>query len=121
MKIWTFICGWPRTSHSHCKLRGIRPRSKLQIYSERSLLFFCISGALSNTVAAENEQKEDAPDLEFLEFLGQFETDAGEWIDPDSLLTEAFTELLKISIKASSDNKPAEKKSSTTDAESEKP
>jgi len=61
-------------------------------------------GALSNTVAAENEQSEDVPDLEFLEFLGQFETDSGEWIDPDSLLTEEFTDLLEASTEADSSN-----------------
>jgi len=63
-----------------------------------------MAGAFSNTVAAENEQSEDAADLEFLEFLGQFETDAGEWIDPDSLLTEEFTELLDASTEANSDD-----------------
>ena len=63
-----------------------------------------MAGALSNTYAAEIEQSEDAPDLEFLEFLGQFETDAGEWIDPDSLLTEEFTELLETSTEANSSN-----------------
>lgn len=63
-----------------------------------------MAGTLSNTVAAENEQSEDAPDLEFLEFLGQFETDAGEWIDPDSLLTEGFTELLEASTDTDSSN-----------------
>jgi len=61
-----------------------------------------MSGALSNAVAAENEQNGTAPDLEFLEFLGQFETDAGEWIDPDSLLTEEFTELLEATAEADS-------------------
>jgi hypothetical protein len=66
-----------------------------------------MTGALSNAVAAENEQSEDAPDLEFLEFLeflGQFETDAGEWIDPGSLLTEEFTVLLDASTEANSDD-----------------
>ncbi|MBL4580917.1 MAG: hypothetical protein JKY29_03785 [Gammaproteobacteria bacterium] len=61
-------------------------------------------GAVTNTNAAENEQSEGAADLEFLEFLGQFETDAGVWIDPDSLLAEEFTELLKTSTEAGSDD-----------------
>ena len=63
-----------------------------------------MAGAISSTHAAENEQSEDAPDLKFLEFLGQFETDAGEWIDPDSLLTEEFTELLEASTETDSSN-----------------
>ncbi len=102
MRIWNFICGSPKTNHSRCEFRGIRLGHKLQIYFEHALLFACMAGAFSNTVAAENEQSEDAPDLEFLEFLGQFETDAGEWIDPDSLSTEEFTELLDASTAADS-------------------
>ena len=30
-------------------------------------------------------QTEDAPSLEFLEFLGEFETQEGDWIDPEEL------------------------------------
>ena len=74
-----------------------------------------MTGALSKAYAAENEQSEDAPDLEFLEFLGQFETDAGEWIDPDSLLTEEFTELLNASTEANSEDNSSND-SSNTDA-----
>jgi len=44
------------------------------------------------------------PDLEFLEFLGQFETDEGEWIDPGSLLAEEFTDLLDAAIATESDS-----------------
>ena len=36
----------------------------------------------------------ELPDLEFLEFLGQFESDEGEWIDPGSLLADEFSDLL---------------------------
>tara|TARA_B110000858_G_scaffold198483_2_gene265571 strand:- start:20372 stop:20614 length:243 start_codon:yes stop_codon:yes gene_type:complete len=80
-----------------------------------------MTGALSNTVAAENEQGEDAPDLEFLEFLGQFETDAGEWIDPESLITEEFTKLLKASTEAGSDNNASNNSPNSTDAKNDKP
>ena len=75
-----------------------------------------MTGAFSKTYAAENEQSEDAPDLEFLEFLGQFETDAGEWIDPDSLLTEEFTELLDASTEANSDDNSSDDSANTNDA-----
>ena len=46
--------------------------------------------------AAENADKSqtELPDLEFLEFLGQFETDEGTWIDPGSLIAEEFEQLL---------------------------
>lgn len=120
MRIWNFICGSPRTNHSHCEFRGIRLRRTLQIYSGRVLLFACVTGALSNTHAAQNEQSEDVPDLEFIEFLGQFETDAGEWIDPDSLLTGEFTELLDASIEADSDDNSSNDSSNTDDATNDK-
>ncbi|GJM12321.1 MAG: hypothetical protein DHS20C12_07240 [Pseudohongiella sp.] len=71
-----------------------------------------MTGFVSSTFAAENEQSEESPDLEFLEFLGTFETDAGEWIDPDSLLTDEFTELLD----ASSESNLNNDSSSTDDA-----
>ena len=95
MRIWNFICGWPKTNRSLFNPGGIRIGRQLQVYSERTLLIALIAGAVSNTYAAENEENESAPDLEFLEFLGQFETEAGEWIDPQSLLAEEFTELLE--------------------------
>jgi hypothetical protein len=34
------------------------------------------------------------PDPEFLEFLGRFETDNGEWLDPIELLEPAFDQFL---------------------------
>jgi hypothetical protein len=100
MRIWNFICGWPKTIRSLCKLRGFHASRELLGYSERTLLIALIAGTVSSTYAAENDENEAAPDLEFLEFLGQFETESGEWIDPESLLAEEFTELLE----ATSDN-----------------
>lgn len=63
-----------------------------------------MAGLCSSGFAAEEEQTEELPDLEFLEFLGRFETDSGEWMDPDSLLTEEFTELLDVSTDAAADS-----------------
>jgi hypothetical protein len=57
---------------------------------------------ISSQSDAENPQELEAPDLEFLEFLGKFETEAGEWIGPESLLSEGFQELLEAS--SGSDN-----------------
>lgn len=114
MRIWNFICGSPKTNFSRCEFRFLLRRT-LQIYSGRVLLFACMSGAPSNTRAAENEQVEDVPDLEFSEFLGQFETDAGEWINPDSLLTEGFSELLDASTEADSDENSSNDSSNTDD------
>lgn len=65
------------------------------------ILAWCITGLLPTAMhAAENEALDGSestlPDLEFLEFLGQFETDNGEWIDPGSLLAEEFEDLLGV-------------------------
>jgi hypothetical protein len=68
------------------------------------LFAICLLGLISTAQAAENENKTETesslPDLEFLEFLGQFETDNGEWINPASLMTEEFELLLEAAIRA---------------------
>jgi len=37
------------------------------------------------------------PTLEFIEFLGSFETDAGEWIDPTELIQPEFDQFMEAS------------------------
>ena len=76
-----------------------------------------MTGIFSNALAAENEQEESVPDLEFLEFLGRFETDAGEWVDPGSLLTEEFSELLDVSTNAEVENEPINTNDATTNGQ----
>jgi len=39
--------------------------------------------------------QDDAPSIEFLEFLGQWETQEGEWIAPEDLANEEFAQLLE--------------------------
>jgi hypothetical protein len=39
----------------------------------------------------------EPPSLEFIEFLGSFETDAGEWIDPTELIQPEFDQLMEAS------------------------
>ncbi len=36
-------------------------------------------------VVVQTGQTEEAPSIEFLEFLGEFETQEGDWIDPEEL------------------------------------
>ena len=38
--------------------------------------------AVSQIAYAENDAENETPSLEFLEFLGSFETDSGEWLNP---------------------------------------
>ena len=102
MKIWNFIYGWQKTNRSPCDIG--RTKLGLHPYSGLAIFLACISGMFLNAYAAEDESGEAIPDLEFLEFLGQFETDAGEWMDPSSLLTEEFTDLLDASAATDSTN-----------------
>lgn len=57
------------------------------------------SGALATPAPASESQatpvQEAAPSIEFLEFLGQWETDEGEWIAPEELADDEFAQLLE--------------------------
>ena len=64
----------------------------------------CLLGLISTVQGADNETgtstEPNLPDLEFLEFLGQFETDNGEWVAPGMLMAEEFEVLLEAAIRA---------------------
>ena len=61
-----------------------------------NLCWLVLLGQIACVQAAEEEQELQSPDMELLEFLGSFQTDNGEWIEPESLLTGEFAELLNI-------------------------
>jgi len=89
MRIWTSICGWLKTEYL------IDASPKISYFKTAVLL--CALNYTGAGFTAENEspdENEQTPDLELLEFLGQFQTDAGEWIAPASLLSDEFQELL---------------------------
>ena len=67
-----------------------------QAKSLRKFYWRCLAGHMGAIQAAENEQALQLPDLELLEFLGSFQTDNGEWVEPESLLTVEFAELLNL-------------------------
>ncbi len=48
--------------------------------------------------AAQQQEQEQGPSLELLEFLGQWETDDGEWIAPQDLADAEFGLLLDASL-----------------------
>lgn len=48
--------------------------------------------AVEDPVTGAND---DMPSLEFLEFLGSFETDSGDWINPGELMQPDFEQLLE--------------------------
>lgn len=63
-------------------------------------LLAMLSPAYSAEQALDESENAELPDLEFLEFLGSFETDEGEWIDPGSLLAEEFSTLFNAAVAA---------------------
>jgi len=46
-------------------------------------------------LAEEQVQNEEVPSMDFLEFLGEWETEEGDWIDPVELEDEEFGQLIK--------------------------
>ena len=54
----------------------------------RVSLFVLILHYSSMVFAEENETADDTSTIEFIEFLGDWETADGEWIDPNELAAE---------------------------------
>ncbi len=44
------------------------------------------------------------PSMDFLEFLGEWETEQGEWIDPIELEDEEVGKLIETTIEVNTDN-----------------
>ena len=102
MRIWIFIYGWLRMVFRIRRLTSNAGSGIIEISLADKILALCMLGLFATAYGAENERIAEAsanlPDLEFLEFLGQFETDEGEWIDPGSLMAEEFTMLLNATV-----------------------
>ena len=67
----------------------------LQLLIVLSLFTSGAKAAEDNLETELEEQSSNLPDMEFLEFLGSFETDSGEWVDPTELLQIEFELLLE--------------------------
>lgn len=74
----------------------INEGSQAQARLVARLCWLLLLGNFNCAQAAEESQAMELPDIELLEFLGSFQTDNGEWIEPESLLTGEFAELLNI-------------------------
>jgi hypothetical protein len=85
------------------------------------IAFIMAGGCLPPLEAAEVDASQTGdnamPDLEFLEFLGQFETDEGQWISPGNLMSEEIDDLLEVaeSIEAPIIETPIENDSTNDD------
>lgn len=93
MRIWNFTFGWLmlacRTSERLRKAMGRR--------REQTVLLLCILSFWATIEAAEDEvtvedetEAAQIPNIQLLEFLGQFETETGQWMDPESLISDEF-------------------------------
>lgn len=49
---------------------------------------------LQFTLHAEEQETKEVPSIEFLEFLGEWQTDEGEWIDPEDMEDEYLAQQL---------------------------
>ena len=70
------------------------PPGKARLWSIVLLLGLLSSPALAQEPEQDRKSIEDTemPSLEFLEFLGDWETDDGEWIDPEELEQISLTD-----------------------------
>ncbi len=70
------------------------PPGKARLWSTVLLLGLLSSPAFAQEPGQARESTEDTemPSLELLEFLGDWETDDGEWIDPEELEQIAITD-----------------------------
>ena len=58
---------------------------------------------MSSLYAEEHKNKETMPSIEFLEFLGEWETEEGEWIDPIEYENEELGKLIEAAIETDDD------------------
>ena len=61
---------------------------------------FLLLCSVSSLYAEEfaNDEQQIIPDMDFLEFLGEWETEQGEWIDPETLDDNEIEKLLELNI-----------------------
>ena len=69
MKSWSFMSGWKKMA---CRV------------SVCVLLLFSISSLYAEELT-NDEQQATIPSMDFLEFLGEWETEQGEWLDLEIL------------------------------------
>ncbi|MBL1141699.1 MAG: hypothetical protein HND53_06670 [Proteobacteria bacterium] len=58
-----------------------------------NVLFFLLLCPVSSLLA-EQQTNESLPSLDFLEFIGEWETEEGEWLDPILLENEGLEEMM---------------------------
>ena len=66
---------------------------KMSYRASVSLIFMLYS--MTSLFAEEQKNNEAMPSIEFLEFLGEWETEDDEWIDPLEFESEEFGKLIE--------------------------
>ncbi len=66
------------------------------------VLFFICS--ITSLFADEQIDSETIPSIDFLEFIGEWETEQGEWIDPLELENEEMGKLIEATIEVDTEN-----------------
>ncbi len=86
MMVWSFMPGWPR--------KITMSPGKAGLWSTVLLLGLLSTPAWAQEPeqARKTSDESEIPSLELLEFLGDWETDDGEWIDPEELEQIALTD-----------------------------
>jgi hypothetical protein len=69
-----------------------------------SACFMLMLCSMSSLFAEGQSNKEAMPSMEFLEFLGEWETEEGEWIDPVEFENEEFGKLIETAIETENEN-----------------
>lgn len=82
MKIWNFMNGL-----------------KMKTYTA-STCFMLLSFSMPTLFAGEQNANEEIPSIEFLEFIGEWETEQGEWIDPVEFENEEVDSLIDTSLES---------------------
>lgn len=80
MKSWSFMSGWKKMV---CRV------------SACVLLLFSISSLCAEERISDAQQT-TIPSIDFLEFLGEWETEQGEWIDLETLEDNEIGKILEI-------------------------
>ena len=77
--------------------------SKKMVYrvSTYAMLLFL---SMTQLFAEEETNTESMPSVEFLEFLGEWETEQGEWLDPVEFENDGLDQLIETTLESKSDN-----------------
>ena len=70
----------------------------------RASLCLLILICSTSSLLAEEQNNDALPTIEFLEFLGEWESDDGAWIDPSDLENEEIGKLIETTIETDNEN-----------------